>query len=223
MKSIRSAHYSLLIVLLFGIVGEAQVTGNEYAARMAENSEHLRAYTHMRKTEIYWRGKLRSTQFAQIHYDPASGREVSEPLGSTSDNATSHSGPISAMITKKVAGDVKENIGKLVALVGEYLPLNLDKLSAAATRSRTTPALGGGSTIQISDYVQSGDSMALTMSAQSKLTNQVLIASSLEKKPVSIDVEYQSLPNGIVYPSSTVAKWEAKNLEIRISNIEYHK
>lgn len=110
MKFRSISRYSFLVLLFISFAAGAQMAGSDYATRMSENSEQLRQYVHLRKTEIYWRGKLRSTQLAQIHYDTTSGKEIVEPLGSTSDNASSHGGPISTMIAKEISGDVKENI-----------------------------------------------------------------------------------------------------------------
>lgn len=224
----KIAHYSFVALLFTSIVAvpshaRAQIAGGEFSARMAENNEKLRQYVHMQKTEVYWRGKLRSTRFAEIHYDPTTGKEVSEPLGSTSDNATSHGGPISMLLTKKIAGDVKENIGRLVGLAGQYLPANSDKIAAMFPRAQLTPALSGGAAISFADYAQSGDSMTLTTDSHSKLTTQILINSSLDKKPVSFSSDFSSLANGLSYPSTTDMKWVAEKIEIRVTNLDYHK
>jgi hypothetical protein len=224
----RIAHYSFVALLFILTVAapshaRAQIASGEFTARMTENSDALRQYVHLRKTEVYWNGKLRSTRFAEIHYDAPTGKETSEPLGSTSDNATSHGGPISMLISKKIAGDVKANIERLADLATQYLPLNADKIAAAFPRAQVTPALSGGATISFADYAQPGDTMTLTVDSHSKMTTLILVNSALDKKPVVLNSDFSSLANGLSYPSTTDMKWEAEKIEIRITNLDYHK
>jgi len=61
-----------------------KMASDAVTARMNENSQILKQYTHLQKIEVYWKNKLRSTRFSEISYDPAAGKEISISLGSTS-------------------------------------------------------------------------------------------------------------------------------------------
>ncbi len=73
------------------------------------------------------------------------------------------------------------------------------------------------------DYAKQDDSMTLTMNPAMNLMTAIRVSSSLENKPVSFSVDFQSLADGVSYPATTDLKWEAEKLEIRVTNLDYHK
>ncbi len=222
--------YCSLLVLLFGagcIRGLAQsaAAGDACAARMAENNESLKQYVHLQKTEVSWKGKVRSTQFAEINYDEATGKEISVPLGSTSSNQSQAraQGFIMRRVSQHIANNIKDDAQRLADLRSQYLPPSPTKIKAALPRAEIGAGSGGETKITFTDYVQPGDTMILSVNPNMKVPAQIEIHSSLDGQPVSFSVDFASLSDGLFYPAAASMKWEARHLELNISNFEYRK
>jgi len=112
---------------------------------------------------------------------------------------------------------------RLVALMGQYLPPNPDKIKAALPTAQITPPAGGDAKIAFNNYLKQGDTMALSVNSQSKKLDQISIQSSLDNDPVSFLVDFARLPDGTNYPSMTSIKSPSKSLEIKVTTSDYHK
>ena len=80
-----SSRYStFLFFIIFTAVlapqAYAQIGGGEFAATMAENSKKLKQYTYTQKTQVYFKGELRTTKMSQVHFDPTTGEKVVVPM-----------------------------------------------------------------------------------------------------------------------------------------------
>jgi hypothetical protein len=229
MKFLHTNCSSLFVVLfaftLAPLLLAAQQVDTGISARMTENSEQLRQYTHLRKTEVYWREKLRKTQYVEVKFDGGTGNEVSVPLGSSDGDKSGPQmgGPISILVTKKIAGDVKHNVEQLSALLKEYIPLNMQKGNYGSTGTESQPASSNNAETVLRDYARLGDSMTISFDPDSRLPTQVRITSNLDEEPVTFDIEFASLADRTSYPSTVDMKWDAKKLELRITNSDYHK
>jgi len=228
----RSAiRYSALFLLLTFTVdlasqAYAQMTGADFAARMAENTAKLKQYTYTQKTQVYLKGELRKTKLAQVHFDPATGEKVVVPMGS--DDADQQpdqgrGGRLRARIVEKKRDEMKEYVERLVGLMHQYLPPNPDRIKAAMPRAQITPPAGGSAKIALSDYLKPGDTETFSINSESKRLDQIAISSRLDDDPVSFIVNFARLPDDTNYPSLTTIKSEAKGLEIRVTTSDYHK
>ncbi len=216
--------YSTFLLFLFvlGIRVEVygQVAGGEIAKDIAANSQSLRQYTYLQTTEVILKGEVKNTRKAQVHYD-STGQKVSVPLASA-EPATEGRG-LKARIVEKKKDEMKEYVERLVALMGQYLPPNSDKIKAALPTAQITPPAGGDAKIAFNNYLKQGDTMALSVNSQSKKLDQISIQSSLDNDPVSFLVDFARLPDGTNYPSMTSIKSPSKSLEIKVTTSDYHK
>ena len=203
----------------------AQTVDSGISAKMAENSERLRQYTHLRKTEVYWKGELKNTQFAEVNFDVNSGKEISVPLGSTGADQSQPvgGGLIMTAVMKKIANIVRQNSERLSDLMKEYLPLDMKKVESGQPGGEADPPSSNGTQIVLRDYARPGDSMTISMDPHSKLPAQIRIASNLDGNPVAFNIDFASLADGTSYPTVAEMKWNAKKLELRITNFDYHK
>jgi hypothetical protein len=202
---------------------QQSANGDDLAAHLRENTQQLKQYTHKRKTEVYWKNKLRNTQFAEIDVDAATGKETSVSLGSNNPGQSQPTGLLMAQVKKKISNDIKHNVERMVELRSQYIPPNPDKIRNATPIAQIAPAGGRDTQIKFVDYAQPGDSMTLWINPDSKVVDRIVIDSSLDGKPVSFTNDFATLPSGVSYPSTATMKWEAKELELHISNFDYHR
>jgi hypothetical protein len=218
----------LLLTLTAGLAAQAyaQLSGSEFAAKMAENTAKLKQYTYMQKTQVYFKGELKRTKLSQVHFDTTTGERVVVPM--SSDDADQQpdqgrGGRLRARIVEKKRDEMKEYVERLVGLMHQYLPPNPDRIKAAMPRAEITPPAGGSAKIALSNYLKPGDKETFAIGSESKRLDQIAISSSLDDDPVSFTVDFARLPDDTNYPSMTTIKSEAKGLEIRVTTSDYHK
>src|SRR5882757_10778201 len=80
--STRYSTFPLFLILTAALASQAyaQMGGGEFAATMAENSKKLKQYTYTQKTQVYFKGELRTTKLSQVHFDPTTGEKVVVPM-----------------------------------------------------------------------------------------------------------------------------------------------
>ena len=210
-------------VLVASSAQQQSIPSDDLVANLAENAQRLTQYTHKRKTEVYWKNKLRNTQFADVDVDTVTGKETAVPLGSNNNGRSQPTGFLMAHITKKISDNIKQDISRMVELRSQYIPPVPDKIRTALPLAQVNAPSGGDTQIKFVDYVQHGDSMTLWVNPDSKIVDRIVIDSSLDGKPVSFTNDFATLPSGVSYPSTATMKWEAKELELHISNFDYHR
>jgi hypothetical protein len=231
MNARDSSRYSIFFFLLVFTAGlaapaGAQLSGGEFAAKMAENTAKLKQYTYMQKTQVYFKGELRTTKLSQVHFDSTTGERIVVPMNSgdaEQQPEQGRGGRLRARIVEKKRDEMKEYVERLVGLLHQYLPPNPDRIKAAMPRAEITPPEGGSAKIVLSDYLKPGDKETFAIGTESKRLEQIAISSSLDDDPVSFTVNFARLPDDTNYPSATTIQSQAKGLEIRVSTSDYHK
>jgi hypothetical protein len=225
-----SRYFMFLFLILTAALASqayAQMGGGEFAATIAENSKKLKQYTYTQKTQVYFKGELRTTKMSQVHFDPTTGEKVVVPMDmgdAAQQPEQGRGGRLRERIVEKKRDEMKEYVERLVGLMHQYLPPNPDRIKAAMPRAQMTPPAGGGDAkIALSDYLKPGDTVTFSMNLQAKKLDQIAINSSLDSDPVSFIVDFARLADDTNYPSMTNIKSEAKGLEIRVTTSDYHK
>jgi hypothetical protein len=227
-----AARYSTFVVLLAIVFAGCRVQaqmGGELPAKIAENNKKLKQYTYQQKTEVFFKGELKTTKLAEVHFDATTGERIVVPMNGDSTDQPQQPERrrrMGQMMEKRIEekkGEMKEYIERLVGLMHQYLPPNPDKIKEALPHAQITPPADGNSKIAINDYLKSGDAMTFSVNAASKKMDQILINSSLDSDPVSFAVDFARLPDDTSYPSMTSIKSPAKDVEIRVTTSDYHK
>jgi hypothetical protein len=218
---------ALLTVSLHAQMG---MGGNgEMAEKVAENSKKLKQYTHLQKTEVFFKEELRKTSLARVHYDSVTGEKFSEPLDAPAPEADAQGGrrrvlgQIKERKIEEKKDEMKEYIERLTGLMSQYLPPNADRLKAAMPHAQVTPPSDGVAKIVLADYLKAGDKMTLFADPSTKTLSKILVNSSLDSDPVSFQVDFSRLPDGTNYPASTSIDSPAKELRIQVTTSDYHK
>jgi len=212
---------AILTVLAASATFASAQAGGEFRNSMAENSQKLKQYTYLQKTEVYLKGELKSTKLDQVHYDATTGEKVTVPL--TSPPPEQSGRRLGHRMVEKKKDEMKEYVERLVGMMGQYLPPNPDRVKAAWPRAQITPPSNGVAKIALNGYLKPGDVMNLSFNTETKHLTQILVNSKLDDDPVSYLVSFSTLPDGTNYPALTSIQSQAKNLEIRVKTSDYHK
>ena len=114
------------------------------------------------------------------------------------------------------------------ALVKEYVPPDAAKVQAAVKAGKVTPdkgAEGGLATLTFSDYAKPEDQLKLGFDPAAKKLRSYNVNSYLEKpdEPVTLAVNFDSLPDGTNYPKEIVLDASKENIVVKITNSGYAK
>ena len=189
----------------------------------ARNQQALRAYSWITKTELSVKGEVKNTKIESCKYGPdgkVQKTELTEP-----PKQKKQRGLRGRIVAKKTA-EMKEELQASAALVQQYVPPSPDKLQAviAAGKLSISPRAGAAA-IQFADYAKPGDALTLTLDPETKSLRQINVDTWLDEpdNKVTLQVSFQSLPDGTNYAASTVLSIPNDQLEVQIANSNYQK
>jgi len=123
---------------------------------------------------------------------------------------------------------MEDYIERSVRLIRYYLPptpRQIDyQLKSGSASLGQSPS--GQPQIRLTHYFQKGDSMTFTYDAASKRLLHVSVQSALggnPKDPVTLEADFEALPDGVNHYASATATAKAKKVQIRMSNNLYQK
>lgn len=220
----KRAMVILVLALATGPRAEAQELQQKVAAAKqaaAQNQQSLRNYSWLETTEIAVKGEVKNSKVESLRYGPDG--TVQKTVVQASPPADQKPG-LRGRVVERKTGEMQAEMQAASALVHQYLPPSPDRIQAAMAAGKVTITPGASTTLRIADYLKAGDALTLTL-AQGKGMQQVAVASYLDtpNKPVTLDVQMQSLPDGTDYPGSIVLAVPSENIEVRIKNSNYQK
>jgi hypothetical protein len=190
----------------------------------AQNRQALRAYSWLQEMEASYKGEAKKTTVNSCRYAPDGS--VEKTLVSSSPAPEEKHGLRGKIVAKKKA-EMKDEVESAVELVRSYVPPSPDLIQGtlAGNNASLTTAGPGAVALVFRSYLKPGDSMTLTFDSQVKKLMKVYVTSYLEEstKPVTLEVDMQSLPDGTSYPAVAVLGLPSSNLSVRIRNTNYQK
>ena len=198
----------------------------ELKESVAANKAKLATYQWTETITIMLKGEVKKTEQNLCKYGP-DGKVQKTPLGPPPAPPEQKRGIKGRVIEKKV-DELKDYGARLKSLIGEYVPPSRDKIQDAAQAGNVnvTPAVGGVSSIAISNYYKPGDKMIFGFDPSVKKLRNITVDSYLDDPKsdiVTLAVNFASLPDGTNYAASTDLKAASKNMEIKTANSGYQK
>jgi hypothetical protein len=111
---------------------------------------------------------------------------------------------------------MKEYAQRLTDLVEQYLPPDPEKLRMELRTAELGKA-GNGISVNLKNYVKTGDLFALTLDPKTRKPQKIVIDTLLDRDPILVSADFSVAPNGASYPSLMKIESKKKDLEIRIS------
>jgi len=220
-------------------VAAAQAPEDRSAAikeALASNQAALRQYSWIETTTISLKGEVKKQEKKQCVYG-ADGKVQKTPLpGQTAPQQQAkekgggggrRGGRLKETIVENKVEDLKDYMEKAAALVHQYVPPDPQKIQEAqkAGNVAVQPA-GGVTTLNVKSYLKSGDSLTLGFDPAAKAMRSYAVQSYVEKPKdddLTLNVKFNSLPDGTTYPETIVLNVAAKNVVVNITNSGYKK
>ena len=190
----------------------------------AKNAQAQRAYTWIEKTELSFKGEVKSSKVESCRYG-ADGKVVKTAVVTPAPAAKRRG--LKGKIVAKKTEEMKDELESAVALVQRYVPPSPDKIQVVmnAGTASISQAGPGALALKFPGYEKAGDALTITFDAAVTALRQINVATWLEKpeEPVTLNVTMQSLPDGLSYPGTIVLSIPSSKIEVRITKSNYQK
>ena len=223
---------SCVVLIMFGGLAAAMQTMGEQIQKKAaaakeaaaRNQQALKAYSWIAKTDLSLKGEVKNTKIESCRYGPDGN--VQKTLITDPPEQKKKRGLRGKVAAKKKA-EMKEELEASAALVQSYVPPTAEKLQAVITAGKVSASQAGPGTVALRfpDYNKSGDSLTLLFDSEVKDLRKISVETWLEEKEdvVTLEVNFQSLPDGTNYAAATVLQIPDDKIEVRIENSNYQK
>jgi hypothetical protein len=189
----------------------------------AKNRQALQVYTWIETTQISVNGDVKNTKVESCRYGPDGQVQRTE----LSQDAAAQPGGLRGMIAARKAGEMKTELQSAAALVHQYVPLDVARIQAVDAAGGVSLGQAGPGTAQIkfANYVQQGDVLTLTLDTAARILDQIDVATWLDTQSntVTLDVNFDSLPDGTRYPITTTLLIPGSQAQVQIKNGNYQK
>jgi hypothetical protein len=201
---------------------------------LAKNKAALKQYTWVEMTQISMKGEIKKTEQKQCQYGPDGTVQKTDIPGAapaqqqeSGGGRRRRGGAIKKEIVEKKVGELKDYMGRVKALIQNYVPPDPQKIQAAVAAGNLSVQPNAGVTkITIKDYLKQSDSLAIGFDSAAKKMASYNVNSYLDNPkddPVTLAVTFASLPDGTSYTQRTVLDAAAKNIQVTVTNSDYRK
>ncbi len=203
---------------------------------LAKNQAALKKYTWTETTEISLKGVVKKREQKECHYGP-DGEVEKTPIqsGDTAQQQQQTGGGrrrgviLKREIVERKAGELKDYMEQVSALIHEYVPpdpVRIQAAAAAGTGSMQPLPSEGITTLTIKDYLKAGDSVVIGFDSNAKKISSYNVQSYLndpKDDPVTLAVTFASLPDGTNYAQQSVLDVPGKKIQVKVTNSGYAK
>lgn len=193
-------------------------------ATVAASQAVLRQYEWIETTVVSLKGEEKSRQQERCYYG-ADGK-VQKVVLTQSAPAPKKRG-LRGRIAESKQEELTDYMKEAVRLVKMYVPPDQGRIQAAKDAGKVSlqPLPGQRIRLTFSDYLKSGDSLALEVDLTSNRPLAASVNSYLDsdKEPVTLAVKFGALNDGTTYPSESVLEAKAKKLQVTVQNSGYRK
>ncbi|MGH8233986.1 MAG: hypothetical protein ACREPU_07305 [Rhodanobacteraceae bacterium] len=229
--SIAAVCYSGAIFAQSGGMGHAGMLQEKLAAiktSTAENQQKLHQYTWTETSDITVNGNSRPSKISTCSYGP-DGKVHKVPVGGMTENASSEGGRRGRFKQRIIANktaemkDYMQQVGHVLQL---YVPPNPQKMEQAFKQKKVSFGRNNGLVdLVFKDYALRGDSMTVGFDPAAKKIRTLSVQTYLDtpQDPVTLVVDFSSLPDGTNHPSRTTLDAQLKGIRVVNTNSNYRK
>jgi len=191
---------------------------------IAQNQASLRQYTWTAHTEISVKGEVKNEKDESCSYG-LDGKVVKTL--SSAPPPEKQMGRVKKRVVEKKVGEMKDYMERAGELIRHYVPPSPENLTAAVKAGKADVSKNEAQAVQLQfkDYYKPGDAMTLEFDPATKKLRKLSVSSFLdeEKDKVTLDVQFQSLPDGTNYVADTLLRADAKQIAVKVQNLDYKK
>jgi hypothetical protein len=193
-------------------------------AAAARNQQTLRSYSWLEKTELFYKGELKSTKVEACQYG-LDGKVQKAPVVEPPPPEQKR-GLRGKVIAKKTA-EMKDELESAAALAQQYVPPDPGMMQVVLNAGTASIAQAGPASLKLTfpGYVKAGDSLSLTFEKAIKTLRQIDVTTWLDDptNTVTLRVTMLALPDGTSYPGQITLSIPKSQVEVRITKTNYQK
>ncbi len=192
---------------------------------VAQNQQMLHQYQWTETTQLTLNGDAKPPSQSLCQYGP-DGTVQKTPL--TPPPPPPSGGRMKQRIVEKKTTEMKDYMGQVKTLLGQYVPPNPQKMQQAfqAGKASLNPSPDSGTTsIVFKDYSLPGDQMTLTFNTAAKKIVALNVNTYMDdpKDVVTLTAQFASLPDSTNYVQQSVLNATAKKLVVTTTSSNYQK
>jgi hypothetical protein len=171
-------------------------------------------------------GEVKKTEEFNCHYGP-DGKVFKSPVGGQTDSAdSSRGGRFRQRVVAKKKAEMKDYMQDVGHVIQLYVPPDPAKMEKAIqARNVSLSRSSGLANIAFKDYALPGDSMTIGYDGQARKIRTLTVHTYVHspQEPVTLTVNFATLPDGANYAQRTVLNAQAKSLTVVNTNSNYRK
>jgi hypothetical protein len=210
---------------------DAQTPEQRIAAlkkNMAQSQAQLRKYEWVETTIVSHKGEEKRRKEERCYYG-ADGTLQKLPVGDQPQQASQggggRRGRLKEHVVDKKKDEIQQYMEKAVALVKQYVPPNPKAIDAAKSAGNVAvrPGQAGRVRLEITNYLKSGDMMAIDVDATANRLLGVSVNTYMDSPSdaVTLAVQFATLNDGTTYTGQTTLDAKAKEMQVVIQNTGY--
>jgi len=212
-----------------GGVGQSGMLQQKLAAiktSTSENQQKLHQYTWTETSQITVNGSTKPSKISTCSYG-LDGKVNKVPVGGVADTAASEGsrrGRFMRRIIVVKTGEMRNYMQQMGHVVQFYVPPNPQKMEQAFKQKKVSFGRGLVDLV-FKDYALRGDSMTTSFDTATKKIRTLSVHTYLNtpQDPVTLVVDFSSLPDGTNHPSQTTLDAQAKGIRVVSTNSNYRK
>ena len=229
----RNRLVGVLLLLLLSSLGRIDAQGVDpkvmsevtaVRAVLTLNYAALRHYTWTEHTEVRVKGDVKSSSDVSCRYD-STGALTKTPIHPGEAKEASSVVSKRYMVRKKA--NMEDYIERAINRIQNYVPPDPEQINhlVEVGRASLAPSDGDKSEVRFTNYFETGDSVIFTYESVSKVLLRVRVASTLgsPKDPVTLEVVFETLPDGVNHLSSATLDAKSKKVQVIRRNVKYEK
>lgn len=188
------------------------------------NQAALRQYTWTENIQVAVNGEVKTTKQMSCRYGP-DGKPQCSPTGPPPEQQQARG--IRGRMAEKKKEEFTDYMQQVKGLIGLYVPPDSARMQAAhqaGNVSFSRPATGEAGLV-FRNYSLPGDSMTLDFAMATHKLGALAVNSYLgdPSSPVTLNVQFATLPDGTNYPAQEVVNAAAKGIVLTVTNSNYQK
>jgi hypothetical protein len=224
----RATLSALALVASASIVhaqGGAQQEMAAIKTAMGANAAAQRNYVWQETTQMALKGEVKSTTTSACQYMAGGNKPTCTATGAPPEQKQQR-GPIRKSVVASKTEDLTTYMDSVKALVAQYVPPQASLIQAAEGRGDVATAQNpsdGTMKLTISNYLQKGDAVIITINGATKQVAHVTVNTWLNDPTatVTLDVAFTTLPNGVSFAATKTLTATAKEVVVTITDANF--
>lgn len=230
----------LFAVLVFVTMGTQYASGQQPASQervvefkqaLQKSQAQLRHYEWIETTTVSLKGEVKSQKQNRVYYG-ADGKlqkvAVGEAAAPQQQAQGRRGGRLKAKIVAKKKEEMSEYMHQAVDLIHKYVPPESGMIQFAKDNGKASYEVFDANKIvqlNLNDIIKVGDLMSAKLDINANSILEVEVSTYLDdaKDAVTLEVQFQNLPDGTNYSSQTTLNARAKEIKVVVENTGHRK